>query len=91
MKNFSNNNYSGKARKQNKKNTDSNFYSRNTKSSKKNNRYPMNPVVNQGGNNFNEGDKKKVSFSSLKRRNPINKSNEEVYPKSANFSQTHAN
>ena len=91
MKNFSNNNYSGKARKQNKKNTDSNFYSKNTKSSKKNNRPPMNSVMNRGVNKFNEADKKKVNFSSLKSRKTINNSNQEAYSKTVDFYQEHPN
>ena len=82
MKNLSKNNYSGKNRKQHKNNSDSNFYSKNTNSSKKNNRFPINSAKNKGGNNFNESDNKKVNFSYSKRTKAINKSNLEFSSKS---------
>ena len=42
MKNLSKNNFSGKNGKQNKKNTSTNFYSKNINSTKRNNRYLIN-------------------------------------------------
>ena len=81
MKNSSKNSYSGKNSKQYKKNIDSNFYSKNSKSSKINDRFLTNSSQDKGINNLNESDKKKSHFSSSKRRSPINKSNREFFNK----------
>ena len=75
MKNSPKNNFSGKNRKQHKNNSDSYFYLKNTKSSKKNSRFPLNSSKNQVINNFNESDKKKVNSSYSKRSKQINNSN----------------
>ena len=75
MKNSSKNNYSGKNRKQNKNNFDSNFYSKNTNLSKKNNRSPSSSLKNPGFNKLNESDNKKVNFTYLRRTKPVNKAN----------------
>ena len=91
MKNSSKNSYSGKNSKQYKKNIDSNFYSKNTKSSKINDKFLTNSSKNKGINNLNESDKKKSHFSSSKRRNPINKSNMEFFHKAADSNQELSN
>ena len=60
-----------KNKKQNKKNSENKFYSKNINSSKKNNRFPKDSFKNQEVNNFNESDKNKVNLSYLKRTKPI--------------------
>ena len=82
MKNSSNKNYSGKNNKRYKKDSDLNFYSKNTNSPMKSNRFLINSQKNKGVNNLNESDKKKSNSYSFKRRNPINESNIDV-PKKA--------
>ena len=91
MKNLPKNNYSRKNRKQDNNNSDSNFYSKNTNSSRKNNRYPINSFKNQGVNNLDESDKKNVNFSYLKRTKPINKTNKKVSSKSQDIYQDLSN
>ena len=78
MKNFKKNNFSGKNRKQNKNNSDSNFYSKNIDSSKKNNKFSSKSATNKPDRNFNDNDKKKTNFSSFKKKKTLNKSNVEV-------------
>ena len=87
MKNSSKNNYSAKNSKQYKKDYDSNFFSKNTNSSKKNNRFSINSTKNKGLNNLNESDQKNSKFSSFKRSKPIYKSNIEVSNKATNTYQ----
>ena len=58
MKNSSKNNYSGRNRKQQKNNHDLNYFSENKTSSKKNDRFPINSLKNQGDINFKERKKK---------------------------------
>ena len=82
MKNSKNNYSLGKNRKETKKNSDFNFYSKNKHSQKKNNWSPLNSTKNQTFKDFNNSDKKKNNFSSSKRKKPINKSNSEVFSKS---------
>jgi len=82
MKNSKNNYSLGKNRKETKKNSDFNFYSKNKHSQKKNNRSPLNSTKNQSFKDFNNSDKKKNNFSSSKRKKPINTSNSEVFSKS---------
>ena len=84
MKNFTKNNYSGKNKKNHKKNSDSEFYPRNNNSPKNNSKFLNNSDKNNGSNNFKESDKKKTNFSSLNKRKPKNKSNIEV-PKKAPY------
>ena len=91
MKNFSNNNFSEKKRKHHKKNSDSNFYSKNTNLSKKNNRFSKNSLKKRDINNSNEGDKKKVSFSNLKIGKPSNTSNKKHSSNSQDFYQEFTN
>ena len=90
MKKFSKNNFSGRNSKQYKKNSDSNFYSKDTNSSKKNNRFLSNSS-NRGVNNFNENDKKEIIPSSSKRRKPFNKSNIEIPNKAQDIYRETAN
>ena len=87
MKNSSKNNYSAKNSKQFKKDYDSNFFSKNSNSSKKNNRFSINSTKNKGLNNLNESDQKNSKFSSFKRSKPIYKSNIEVSSKATNTYQ----
>ena len=75
MKYTSKNNYSGKNRRQNKNNSDANFYSKNTNSSKKNNKFPMNFSKNEGFDNFTENKKNKVHISYIKGRKQVNNPN----------------
>ncbi len=89
MNNSSKNNYSGKNNKQYKKN--SNFYSKSTSSSNKNNRFSNNSLKNKIENKFNEGDKNNGNFSPIKRRKPINKSNVEVPNKASDNYQNFSN
>ena len=91
MKNSPKNNYSGKNKKQNKSNSDYSYYAKNTNSSKKNNRFPINPVKNQAVNNLNESDINKVNPSYLKRTKPINKSSTKYTSKSKDIYQELAN
>ena len=81
----SKNNYSGKNSNQYKKNSNSNFFSKSTKSSQKNNRVLKNSAKDKRDNNVNEIVKNKSSFSSLKRRKPINKDNMKVSKKSTDI------
>ena len=64
---------SPKNKKQNKNNSEYNFYSKNTNSPKKNNRFPKNTFKNQEVYNFNESDKNKGNLSNLKRSKAINR------------------
>ena len=91
MKNTPKNNYSGKNRKKHNKDSDSNFYPKNKNSINKNNSFPINSAKNKGVSNFNERDKKKVNFSSLKRTKLVNKSNIEISSKSQDLYKEHSN
>ena len=91
MKNLPKNNYSGKNRKQHKNNSDSNFYTKNKNSSKKNNRFHINSSKKGSVNNLNESDKKKVDFSYSKRSKPINKTNIDTSSKSKDIYHELAN
>ena len=62
-----------KNKKQNKNNSEYNFYSKNTNSSKKHNRFPKNSLKKQGVNNFYESDKNKVNPAYLKSSKLINR------------------
>ena len=85
MKNYSKNN------KQDKKNSDSNFYSKKNNFSKKNNRYSSRTSKNKIINNPNQDDKNKINYSSLYKKNPKNKSNKEVSYKTSNIYQDPTN
>ena len=80
MKNSSKNNFSGKNTKQNKKDLNFNFYSKNGKSSKKNEKF-LNPDTKKSFNTINENDINKRNFSSQKKRKPITKSNTRFFSK----------
>ena len=76
-----------KNKKQNKNNSNYNFYSKNTNSSKKNNRFSLNSFKNQGVNNLNENDKNKVNLTYLKRTKPINRAGTKLSSKSNDIYQ----
>ena len=76
-----------KNKKQNKNNSNYNFYSKNTNSSKKNNRFSLNSFKNQGDNNLNESDKNKVNLTNLKRTKPINRAGTKLSSKSNDIYQ----
>jgi len=80
MKNSSKNNFSGKNTKQNKKDLNFNFYSKNGNSSKNNEKF-LNPDTKKSFNTINENDINKRNFSSQKKRKPITKSNTRFFSK----------
>ena len=71
-----------KNKNKNKNNSKYNFYSKNTNSSKINNRFSLNSFKNQGGNNLNESDKNKVNLTYPKRTKPINRTGTKLSSKS---------
>ena len=77
MKNFSKNNHFGKNSKQYKKNSNSNFYSKNLDSPKNNNRFSTKSPKNKDVNFIDSGYKKKNNYYSLKNRKSINQFNKE--------------
>ena len=91
MKNSSKNNYSEKNSKQYKKKPNSNFYSNDANSSKRNNRFNINSSKNKNDNNTNRGDKIKNSFSSLNRRKSITKTDIQVSNKALDTHQENSN
>ena len=90
MKNTSKNNYFGKNSKRNKKNSDSDYFSKRINSSKKSNRFLTTSSEKIDGKNLDEIDKKKNNFSS-KRKNPLNNSNVKVPFKAHNIYQEPSN
>ena len=90
MKNSSNN-YSRKNSKPFKKDSNSNFYSKNTNSSKKNNRSLINSYKNKNENNLNGKDKNKSNFSFLKGRKLTNRSNLDDFKNDLDTYQDHSN
>ncbi len=87
MKNSSRDNYSKKNNKQNKKNSNSNFYSKNIYSSKNENRFLINSN-NKSDNFLNKSDKNKSTFQPHKKRKPTSKVNEFVNKKALdNYNQ----
>ncbi len=91
MKNSYKDNSSRKSSRKYKKDSNSNFYSKNRNSSKKNNRFPINAGKNISDNNLIESDKSKGNFSSLSRRKSISENNVEVYKKAPEFFQDYEN
>ena len=91
MKNSSKNNYSEKNSKKYNKNSDPNFSSKNTNSSKKNNKFFSNYSENRRVRDFDEKDKRKSNFSSLKKTNLITKPNLKVSNKGIDIKQEFAN
>ena len=89
MKKFSNNNFSGRNSKQYKKYSDSSLNSKDTNSSKKNNRFSLKSSKNKGVNNLNSLNKN--NFSTLKTSKPTYKSNLEALNKSQDIYQEHSN
>ncbi len=75
MKNSSKKNFFGKNNKENKKNSDFNYYLKNTNHSEKNERF-LNNSAKKNAENLNKNDKNNT-FSSLKRRKPLLKSKTE--------------
>jgi len=90
MKNSSKNKFPGKNNKENKKNSDFGYYSKNKNRSEKNDRFLNNSSFNKNVENLNKKDKNN-SFSSLKRRKPIFKSNTELPNKFPEIHQEFAN
>ena len=91
MKDLSKDNYSRKNSKQNKRNSDSNFYSDETNPTKKNNRFLINFSKNKDARYLNDSDKKKSNFSSSKRSKAKNKSKLELYNKAPEINQKYTN
>ena len=71
-----------KNKKHNKNNSKYNLYSKNTNSSKKNNRFSLSSSKNQGVNYLNESDKNKVNFTYSKRTKPLNRAGLKISSKS---------
>ena len=89
MKKSSKNNYFEKNNNKYNESPDSKIYSRNTNSSKKNNRFSLKSSNNKVVNNFNSENKNKNNFSTLKKRNPTNKSNLEAFKKGQDIFDDH--
>ena len=87
MKNSSKKNFFGKNNNNYKKNSDFGYYSNNTKRSEKNERFLNNSPKNKNIENLNIKDKNNT-FSALKRRKPIFKSNNE-FPNKKNTEMRH--
>ncbi len=90
MKKSTKNNFSEKNSKQNKRNSNSQFYPNHINSSKKNNRSQINSTKNNNYKNLNKNDENNT-FSSLKRRKPISKSNGEFSKKNSDVHQEFIN
>ena len=73
MKNSSKTKYSNKFKKQDKKDSDYNFHSKNANRSRRNNISPNNTFKNKEVNNLNESDKKKLNLSYTKSTKSKNK------------------
>ena len=86
MKNSSNK-FRGKKNKDNKKNSDFGYYSKNTNRSKKNDSFLNNSAKNKNLENLNKNDKN----NTLKRRNPRFKSNTEFPNKNSDMHQEFIN
>ena len=90
MKNSSKNNSFGQNNKNYKKKSDFSYYSKNTKSSEKNERFLNNSKKNKNVDNPNKNQKNNT-FSSLKRMKPIFKSNTEFPNKNRQIHQESTN
>ncbi len=86
MNNSSKKNFSGKNNKEYKKNSDFDYYPKNTNRSEKNERFLSKSSRNKNVKNLNKNDKNNT-FSSLKRRKPIFKSNTEFSNKKTENNQ----
>ena len=89
MKNSPKNNNSEKNSKQYKKN--SNSFPKIDNSTKKNDRFLINSSKHKSSKYLSGSDKNQRNFSSLKRRNPIDKSKKDFYFKSPDVYQEFAN
>ena len=87
MKKPSKNNYFGKNNKQDQKINNSNFYSKNKNSPKKNNRFLINSSANKDENFFSDKDKNKRNFLSRKGSKPMTRFNMEGHNKSPKSNQ----
>ena len=74
--------------KQHKKNSDSDFYSKKSNSSKKSNKFLINSSSNKNYNNLSESDVDKRNLHSLRRNKSLNKSNLETLNKSHDINQS---
>ena len=86
MKNSSKKKFPGKNNKDYKKNSDFGYISKNTNRLEKNERFLNNSAKNMNLENANKN-KKSNTFSSLKRRKPILKSNSEFSNKNLNYEE----
>ena len=91
MKNSKKNNLFGKKNKKYKKNSDTNFYSKNSNNSQINNRFSNNSSKNVVDDNLNFRDKSSNNYSSLKRSKPQNKSDNEFFTKASDMHQKNVN
>ena len=89
MKNSSNK-FRGKNKNEYKRNPDFGYYSKNTNRSEKNNRFLNNTFKNKNVEDLNKNEKNNT-FSSLKRRKPIFKSNTEFSNKNSDIHQEFIN
>jgi len=87
MKNSSNKKFRGKNNKEYKQNSDFGYYSKNTNRSEKNEKFVNNSAKNKNVENLNKNN----TFSSLKRRKPIFKSNTLFSNKNADNHQEFTN
>ena len=90
MKNSSKKNFFGKNNNNYKKNSDFGYYPNNTKRSEKNEKFLNNSPKNKNIENLNKKDKNNT-FSALKRRKPIFKSNTEFPNKNTEMRQEFTN
>ena len=91
MKNSSKNNYSPKNRKQNDRDSSSNYFSKNKNPSKNNNRFLINSSEKKVSSNLSERKKNKRNFSTHNREMPLAKSNVNFSKKAQDIYQEAAN
>ena len=91
MKNSFKNNYSRKNSKLNKKDPNSDSYSKNKNPSKKNNKFLLNSTKNFNNSNSSQSDKNKKDFSSSRGRKPLVNSNSEFSKKAPQIYDEFAN
>ena len=91
MKNSSNNNHSGKNRKNEKKLFDSKFNSKNSNSRNKNNRFSINSSKNRYDHTFNESDKNRGIYTPSKQGKQITKSTKDMHKKAQDINPGFSN
>jgi len=91
MKNSYKDNSSKRSSRENKRDSNSNFFSKDRNSTKKNNRFSNNAGKNKSYKNVFESDKNKINFSSLSRRKSMSKNNNEVSQKTLETFHDHEN